>query len=64
MSEKLISMRQRIIEAARQHGVTDSGMEHPDRQHLGISAAIVEMEWGYWVGTSVYVSKKEVLGDG
>ena len=45
-----MTLRQRIIVAARRQ-----------EDDIGDCAMIAEMEWGYWVGGTVYVSKSEVI---
>lgn len=41
--------RKEIIKAAR--------LQDPE---MGDEAIIAPMEWGYWVGTTIYVSKEDV----
>jgi hypothetical protein len=48
----MITTRQQIIAAAQLQCAS-----------VGSEAVISEMEWGYWVGGSIYVSKRDLETD-
>lgn len=48
-----------ICRAAKQYGETHGS--YANRDCINDNAMIAEMEYGYWVGTSIYVSKENVL---
>jgi len=52
--------REVIIGAARKYGVDIDGLEHPDRDSIGVQSIVSSSSYGWWVGASAFVSRGDV----